>query len=153
MSELARVQYVPVPIEEVFRFFGEPRNLEAITPPWLHFQIRSLSEGELGEGSLIGYALRLHGVPVRWRTRISCWQPPYRFVDEQVRGPYRSWIHTHTFEEIEGGTRIQDHVAYRAPGGRLVERLFVRRDLERIFDYRAEAIAMRFGVGDALSCV
>ena len=153
MSELVRSQFLPYPRDEVFRFFGEPRNLEAITPPWLRFRILSLPEGGLETGSRIDYALRLRGVPIRWRTRIAAWNPPHGFVDEQISGPYRLWVHTHTFDAIEGGTRVHDRVFYVVPGGRLIEKLFVRRDLDRIFDFRAEAISRRFGVEDESTCV
>ena len=144
MTTITRTQFLPRPREEVFAFFADPRNLEAITPPWLHFRITDLPDGPLTPGATIDYRLRLHGIPIRWRTLISSFDPPYRFVDEQIRGPYREWIHTHTFDEIDGGTRVRDDVTFRVPGGKVIERLFVRRDVTRIFDYRAEVLEKMF---------
>lgn len=95
-------------------------------------------------GAEIDYRLRVHGVPIRWRTRIESWQPGRRFVDVQVRGPYRLWHHTHDFEEVAGGTLCRDVVRYAVPGGRWVERLFVRRDIERIFEFRRRALVELF---------
>jgi hypothetical protein len=96
-------------------------------------------------GALIDYRIKIHGIPVGWRTEITEWDPPHAFTDEQLRGPYRKWIHRHRFEEAEGGTRVTDHVEYAAPGGRLVEALFVRRDVERIFDHRTVRLLDIFG--------
>ena len=141
---LVRAQLVPRARDEVFAFFGDPRNLELLTPRWLHFRILDQPD-TLAEGSTIDYALRLHGVPLRWRSRIAAWQPPHGFVDEQLRGPYRRWVHRHTFAEVEGGTLVRDEVEYAVPGGRLVDRLFVRSDLRRIFDHRASVLTARFG--------
>lgn len=135
------------PLKEVFAFFSNPKNLEAITPPWLRFQIRDASDDPLREGSQIRYRLKVHGFPMGWTSLISTWNPPYSFVDEQVRGPYRVWHHTHTFEAVEGGTLIRDHVEYAMYGGRLINELFVRRDLDRVFDYRTERLAEIFGPG------
>jgi ligand-binding SRPBCC domain-containing protein len=138
-------QRLPVPPEEAFEFFGEARNLEAVTPGWMRFQIVSLEASQLEEGALIGYRLRVRGIPVRWTTRIVRWEPGRCFVDEQVRGPYRLWEHTHWFEpDGQGGTMMTDRIRYAMPFGplgRLAHRLFVRRDLRRIFDYRRERIA------------
>lgn len=153
MSQLVRSQFLPLPREDVFRFFAQPRNLEAITPPWLRFRILERPSGDLETGSLIDYALRVHGLPLRWRSKITRWDPPFAFVDEQVRGPYRRWVHTHSFEEIEGGTRVCDHIDYEVLGGKLIDGLFVRRDLRKIFDFRAKAIATRFDLEHELSCV
>ena len=124
------------PIEEVFAFFAAVEKLEVITPPWLHFQILRAPAGALEPGSTIDYRLRVHGIPIAWTTLISSWQPPFSFVDEQLQGPYRAWVHTHSFEERDGRTLVHDQVDYSVPGGRLVHELFVRRDLDRIFDYR-----------------
>jgi ligand-binding SRPBCC domain-containing protein len=121
-------------IEEAFAFFGDPRNLERITPPWLHFRILEAPD-ELGAGSLLHYRLRLFGVPVGWRTRIEAWEPPRRFVDVQLRGPYRLWEHMHELEAVAGGTLIRDRVRYRAPLHAPVGRV-----LRAIFDYRARAM-------------
>jgi ligand-binding SRPBCC domain-containing protein len=142
---LAREQRVEVPIEVAFEFYGDARNLERITPPWLGFVVTTPEPIEMGPGTLIEYRLRLHRVPVRWRTRIEAWEPPRRFVDAQVKGPYSLWEHTHTFEaDGPGATIIRDRVRYSLPFGPLGElanRLLVRRDLRRIFDYRREAVA------------
>jgi ligand-binding SRPBCC domain-containing protein len=100
---------------------------------------------EMKPGTVIDYKLRVHGVPLRWRTLIREWQPPHRFVDEQVRGPYRRWIHEHTFIEKDGGTLARDQVRYSVPGGALIHALFVRRDVERIFAFRRKTLAEFFG--------
>jgi ligand-binding SRPBCC domain-containing protein len=145
---LERSQRVELPLERAFEFYGDARNLETITPPWLGFEVRTPPPLEMWVGTLIDYRLKLHGVPVRWRTRIQAWEPPLRFVDVQVEGPYRLWEHAHGFEPAEGGTLIRDLVRYAlplGPLGLLAHRLFVRRDVERIFDYRREAVAERLG--------
>ena len=133
---LERTQVVPVPAEEAWEFYASPRNLQAITPPWLFFRIEE-APGELRSGSLLRYRLRLFGVPIRWLTEIRAWEPPRTFVDLQLRGPYRLWEHTHTLTPVEGGTEIHDRVRYQVPGGVLVD-VVVRRWLARIFDYRAK---------------
>jgi ligand-binding SRPBCC domain-containing protein len=143
---LERAQLVPRPRSEVFAFFADARNLEAITPPWLSFHVSTPGEIAMTEGTLIGYRLRLHGVPLRWRTRIDVWEPDARFVDRQLRGPYRLWEHTHTFEPHVDGTLMRDRVRYAlplGPLGRAAHALLVRRDLARIFDYRRDEIARR----------
>lgn len=132
------------PPAEAFAFFGDASGLEAITPAWLAFRVVTPAPIEMRPGALIDYRLRLHGVPVRWRTRIEVWEPGERFVDVQVSGPYRLWHHTHEFEaDGEGGTVIRDTVRYAlplGPLGALAHVLFVRRDLERIFDFRRDAV-------------
>ncbi len=142
---LEREQRVELPIDRAFEFYGDARNLERITPPWLGFEVTTPGPIEMEVGTLIEYRLRLHRVPVRWRTRIEVWEPPRRFVDAQIRGPYSLWEHTHTFEaEGPEATIIRDRVRYAIPFGPLGElanRLLVRRDLRRIFDYRREAVA------------
>jgi ligand-binding SRPBCC domain-containing protein len=136
-----------VPLERAFEFYGDALNLEPLTPPWLHFEVTTPGEVTFRPGTLLDYKLRLHGVPVRWRTRIETWEPPVRFVDTQVKGPYSLWEHTHLFEEVgDGATVIHDRVRYAiplGPLGALAHRLFVRRDLERIFDYRSVAVSER----------
>lgn len=137
-------QWLPRPVAEVFSFFADARNLQAITPPWLNFEVLTPGEIAMKPGTLIDYKLRVHGLPLRWRTLIREWEPPHRFVDEQLRGPYRQWIHEHTFTEQEGGTLARDKVLYAVPGGALINALFVRRDVERIFAFRRTRLAERF---------
>lgn len=136
--------WLPEPRETVFSFFADASNLGAITPPWLHFTMLTPAPIAMRVGALIDYRLRVHGIPLRWQTEITEWKPPFRFVDEQRRGPYRRWVHTHTFEERVGGTWCHDEVVYAVPGGRLIDRLFVRRDVEAIFAYRRRAMKARF---------
>ncbi|MDH3733484.1 MAG: SRPBCC family protein [Gemmatimonadota bacterium] len=128
------------PLGEVFGFFSRPENLERLTPPWLQFRILTPPPIEMGGGTLIDYRLRLKGFPIRWRSEITVWDPPHLFVDEQRVGPYRSWVHTHSFRADGESTVVMDSVEYAVPGGILVQRLFVRPDIERIFGYRAEVL-------------
>lgn len=136
--------WLPLPPAELFPFFADAANLNAITPPWLHFQIVTPLPIAMKVGTLIDYLLRVHGVPFRWRTRIHVWQPPHRFVDEQIRAPYRQWIHEHTFKARDGGTLLRDVVHYAVPFDFLAHRLFVRPDIERIFRFRSEALRKLF---------
>ena len=130
---------VPRPLDEVQAFFADPRNLSALTPPWLEFRILTPeADLEMRRGAVFDYRILLRGLPLRWRTLISAWQPPHRFVDEQVRGPYSLWVHEHLFEESPEGTWVRDRVRYGHPGGSLANRLLVRPDLERIFRYRCQ---------------
>jgi ligand-binding SRPBCC domain-containing protein len=128
--------WLPQPIDTVFPFFADAGNLEAITPPLLHFRILTPRPIEMRVGALIDYRLRVRGIPVTWRTRISAWEPSFRFIDEQIKGPYRTWVHEHTFEEKDGGTLCRDRVDYLAPGGSLISRLFVDQDVQEIFRFR-----------------
>ena len=141
---LRREQRLPGTPAEVFPFFADAGNLEAITPPWLGFEVVSPRPIEMRAGALIEYRLRLHGLPVAWLTRIEEWVLGERFVDMQLRGPYRLWHHTHEFREHpDGGTLMTDRVRYALPFGplgSLAQLLLVRRDLERIFDFRAQAV-------------
>jgi ligand-binding SRPBCC domain-containing protein len=133
---------VPWPLEQAFRFFADPRELDRTTPPFLRFSVESsLPAGGIALGSIIDYRLRLHWVSVRWRTAITAFEPPHRFVDEQVRGPYRSWWHEHRFDPVPGGTRLTDTVEYEPRGGRLADLLLVRRDLRRILAFRRALVA------------
>ena len=137
-------QWIPRRRDEVFLFFSDARNLESLTPPLLRFEILSRGPLEMRAGLLIDYRLRLRGWPMRWQTEITAWEPPHRFVDEQRRGPYRAWIHEHRFEERDGGTLVMDRVRYRVPGGAVVDRLLVRRDLRRIFLFRRSRLGEAF---------
>lgn len=134
------------PLETVFAFFADARNLEDITPPWLRFAILTPRPIEMRVGTLIDYRLRVHGLPLRWRSRITEWDPPHAFTDEQLRGPYRLWVHRHSFKEHGRQTLMADDITYAVLGGRWIDRWFVRRDVERIFAYREHAIGQRFGI-------
>lgn len=136
--------WLPRPRAEVFPFFADARNLETITPPWLRFEVITPHPIEMHAGLRIDYRLWVRGFPLRWQSEISAWEPPSRFVDEQRRGPYRAWIHEHTFEERDGGTLARDVVRYTVFGGRLVNTLFVRRDVEKIFQFRQAKLQESF---------
>jgi ligand-binding SRPBCC domain-containing protein len=138
---------LPSPRGKVFPFFADARNLQVITPPWLNFKIITPGEIPMGAGALIDYQLRVHGLPVRWRTEITAWNPPDGFTDEQRRGPYRLRRHTQAFFGKNGGTLCHDRVEYALWGGALINRLFVRRDVETIFKYRTEALKKYFAAG------
>ena len=144
-QQLVRELWVPRPLSEVFPFFSEAKNLEQLTPDWLNFQILSPLPIEMRVGALIDYRIRLYKVPMRWRTLISAWEPPHRFVDEQLRGPYSIWWHEHTFVEKDGGTLLADRVRYQAPLWFLSHPLMVNRQLQRIFEYRTDVIRRLFG--------
>ncbi|MEN9722052.1 MAG: hypothetical protein RJB38_38 [Pseudomonadota bacterium] len=136
-------QWIPAPLSQVFEFFSSAHNLERITPPWLNFEVLTHADHKIEAGSLIDYRLRIHGVPVRWRTLIESWDPPRSFVDTQLKGPYSKWHHTHTFEPLASGVLIEDRVRYRVPLaalGRVVAGAWVRRDVQQIFDYRKKVI-------------
>lgn len=138
---------MPVPVERAFDFYGDALNLEPLTPPWLRFEVTTPGRIVMAAGTLLEYRLELHRVPIRWQTRIEIWEPPLRFVDVQVQGPYSLWEHTHLFEAVgPEETIIHDRIRYAiplGPLGALADRLFVRRDLRRIFDFRARAVAER----------
>lgn len=149
MHELCSTVRLAAPLGAVFAFFADARNLEFLTPGWLHFEVVS-PPPVMAVGTRIDYRLRLRGVPVRWQSEITVWEPPFRFVDEQRRGPYRVWIHEHRFavERSADGNEVvvsSDRVDYAAPGGRLMNRLFVAGDLRRIFAYRSERLHEQFG--------
>lgn len=137
--------WTPRPLGEVFPFFADAHNLQVLTPAFLNFRVLTPAPIMMRVGTTIDYQIRLHGLPIRWKSLISAWEPPFRFVDEQVRGPYKFWHHEHTFEEIDGGTVIRDIVHYGVPGGGLIHALLVRRDLTAIFQYRADQMLAQFG--------
>jgi ligand-binding SRPBCC domain-containing protein len=139
--------WLPQPRAVVFDFFADARNLQTITPPWLHFVILTPTPIEMRPGALIDYKLRVHGFPLRWQTEITEWNPPHHFVDQQLRGPYTLWHHTHRFFDQDGGTRCVDEVRYRPPGGALINYLFVKRDVQKIFAYRQQQLQKHFGGG------
>ena len=146
-ATLLREQRLPGTPEEVFPFFEDAHNLEEITPGFLGFRVVTPAPIDMAVGTRIEYRLRLHGVPVRWRTRIAVFDPPHVFADVQTSGPYRLWHHTHVFEpDGRGGTIMRDRVRYALPLGPLggvAHALFVRRDLRRIFDHRHAVVARR----------
>ena len=147
---LQATQWLPRRRDEVFAFFADAFELERLTPPWLNFAVTTPAPIVLQPGSLIDYRLRLRGLPLRWRSRIPVWEPPTRFVDEQLRGPYRVWRHEHRFEDADGGTLCFDTVDYALYAGWLVrllrlDRLLVERDLRQIFAYRQAQLRQRFG--------
>ena len=133
------------PIEEVFAFFSDAANLDSITPPWLSFRTVTRQPIEMRAGAVIDYRLRVRGFPIRWRSKITEWEPPYHFRDEQVRGPYRLWIHAHRFQPRNGGTLVRDDVQYAVPFDWLLHKFIVRPDVERIFAYRADCLQKQFG--------
>jgi ligand-binding SRPBCC domain-containing protein len=145
MSEfvLTRKSEIDLPRGQVFNFFADAGNLERITPPELNFKIITPQPIDLREGALIEYDLKLRGFPIRWRTEISKWDPPFEFVDRQLKGPYKQWIHLHTFTELPGGgTSIEDKVRYRLPLEPLgdIMHFLVKKELAYIFDFRQKAV-------------
>ena len=142
--ELVTEQNFEQPLDEVFAFFADAFQLEVITPPWLKFRVVTPRPIDIRPGTLIDYRLKLHGIPIRWRSRITKWDPPNYFVDEQIIGPYRRWYHEHFIERRGDATIVRDVVKYQAPGGALVNRFFVRKDLHKIFQYRRKKMAEIF---------
>jgi ligand-binding SRPBCC domain-containing protein len=136
--------WLPRSRDEVFSFFSDAFNLQILTPDWLNFEILTPRPIAMFPGTLIDYKLRLRGIPVRWQTEITAWEPPVRFVDEQKRGPYQQWIHEHRFEEKDGGTLCHDHVRYAVLGGAIVNKFLVRRDVETIFEFRRKKLLELF---------
>jgi len=153
MHELLTETIVDAGLEDVFEFFSDASNLEAITPPLLKFRVLTPQTINIQAGTILNYRLRLHGFPIRWQSEISEWEPNRRFVDRQLHGPYRSWWHEHTFTPIsDGRTFMRDRVLYSVPGGRLIHRLFVRNDLLKIFEYRRTAICGIFDEPSGTKC-
>ncbi len=138
---------LPKPLYEVFTFFADAYNLEEITPSFLGFEVLTPRPVPMKVGQIIDYKLRLRGLPVRWRSEITAWDPPFRFIDEQRKGPYKLWIHEHRFTELDGMTLCEDHVEYAVPGGSIVNTLFVEKDVKAIFDFRRRKLAEIFGCG------
>jgi ligand-binding SRPBCC domain-containing protein len=142
--------WLPLPRPAVFDFFADAANLERITPPLLKFRVLTPLPVEMRPGALIDYRIGLRGIPLNWSTEITAWAPPRLFVDTQLRGPYREWVHTHTFEEDDGGTTVRDQVRYRLRGpaalGPLLNKLFVQSDVTRIFEFRHAALEDALGV-------
>jgi ligand-binding SRPBCC domain-containing protein len=146
--DLERSQIVPRPRHEVFAFFSDVANLQKLTPDFLNFEFLSPLPIAMRAGATVEYRLRLFGVPVRWKTEIELFEPDSRFIDIQSRGPYRSWRHVHQFTDRPGGTRVEDQVAYSLPLGKLGDAVgssWVRRSLDRIFDYRRDRITELLG--------
>jgi ligand-binding SRPBCC domain-containing protein len=140
---LEREQYLELELPRVFEFFSAARNLERLTPPWMSFKVLTPEPIEIGEGTVIDYRLRVHGIPLRWTSRIESWEPNRRFIDRQIKGPYALWHHTHDFQELGAGTLIRDTVRYSigfGPLGEIVHALEVQRDLDNIFAFRREAV-------------
>jgi len=147
MHTLRRVQVLPYPLERVFEFFRSPGNLSRITPPGMGFRIITPQPVIMKEGALIDYTIRLLGIPLHWTTMITAYDPPHLFVDQQIRGPYSFWHHTHSFREVDGGTEMTDTVCYVLPGwvlGDIVHAILVKRQLKGIFDYREKVIPSVF---------
>ena len=148
IHRLAREQVVPARVEAVFEFFSQARNLEALTPDWLRFEVLTPEPIEMRAGALIHYRLRVHGVPVRWVTQIEAWEHERTFVDRQLSGPYSLWHHRHDFEARDGGTIVRDQIHYALPLGPLGEiahELIVKRDLTEIFNHRHAAVRQVLG--------
>lgn len=140
--------WLPQNLEEIFDFFANPHNLDCLTPAWLRFRILSPAKTVMRAGTKLDYRLRLRGVPIRWKSEITDWEPPHRFVDRQTKGPYSLWVHEHTFASQDGGTLIGDNVEYAVPGGSIVQRFFVAPDIARIFAYRHQVLQERFNPGN-----
>ena len=145
---LEQTQAVAAPLDEVFAFFARPENLAEITPPSMGFQVLTPSPIAMKEGAVVDYVVKVSGLPMRWRTLITAYEPPHRFVDEQLMGPYSFWHHTHTFNATAaGGTELQDVIRYAlplGPLGELARALVIRRQLASIFTHRRTVIAQRF---------
>ena len=139
--------WLPRPREEVFPFFADPRNLAVLDPPWLGFRLLCSPPDSLEAGAVFDFRIRWLGIPVRWRALIREYDPPYRFVDVQVRGPYARWEHRHLFRAGEGGTWVEDRITYRlplGPLGRVLHTLWVRRQLAALFAHRRRRLEELF---------
>jgi len=138
-------QWMPRTLDEVFPFFADARNLEELTPPWLRFDVVTPEPVPMAVGATIDYRLAWRGIPLRWTSEIAAWDPPHRFIDRQLRGPYRLWHHEHRFEECGNGTSVSDEVEYSVWGGAIANHLGVARDIEKIFSYRSARLREIFG--------
>lgn len=141
--EINTTQFIEKPLETVFNFFSKPENLERITPENLSFKVLTPTPIKMEKGALIDYTIRIVVVPIHWRTYISKYDPPYEFVDEQVKGPYAFWHHTHTFKEVDGGVEINDKVKYAIPMGilgRFMHAVYIKNNLKKIFSHRKAVI-------------
>ena len=145
LFSIDRSIHLPRPITEVFPFFADAHNLEHLTPSFLKFQVVTPDPIVMRPGTHIRYKLRLHAIPISWESEITAWEPPHRFIDEQLHGPYRIWKHEHRFSEKNGGTQVSDHVDYAVWGGSLIDALFVAPDVRKIFDYRTQVLERMFG--------
>ena len=146
-------QWLPLPLADVFSFFSDAQNLEKVTPDSVGFRILTRLPLVMKEGLTIDYEIRLHGIPMRWSSLITEWNPPEHFTDVQVKGPYAIWRHKHSFKELNGGTLAIDDVQYAVPlswlpGVSLVEHFFVKPELRRIFAYRKRALRKHFNLPD-----
>ena len=148
---LDSTQLIQKPVEEVFNFFSKPENLSVITPSKLAFKILTPTPIEMGDGRIIDYKIYLLGIPIHWKTLITDFDPPHMFVDQQIKGPYTMWHHTHTFHKVEDGVEIRDRVVYSIPFGfigQILNYLWIRKDLENIFKHRKKVINKLFENND-----
>lgn len=146
-GHLEQTQLIKEKIETVFEFFSDPRNLNAITPPWLHFETISLLPLSVKPNTIIEHRLKLRKIPVQWKTQIAEWSPPHNFTDIQASGPFAHWEHRHIFEDSGSLTKMSDIVRYQVPGGpfaKIVDALYVRPELIKIFKYRSQVMATIF---------
>ncbi len=143
--ELQSSTEIDRPIEEVFEFFANAENLQKITPRFVGFSILSPLPIKMHVGTVIDYRISIRKLPLKWRTEITEWNPPHSFQDTQIRGPYRQWVHQHRFTSVSGGTRVEDVVQYKVLGGRIINRLFVQKDVLKIFRYRNKQLAHLLG--------
>ena len=135
------------PIYEVFEFFCKAENLQKLTPPTLNFKILSELPIEMKKGSRINYRIKLYGVPVIWKTEITKWDPPFEFEDTQLKGPYKLWKHRHIFKDLGDKTEMTDIVEYNPKGfpfNTILDKLIVKKEIEKIFNYRTEKINQYF---------
>ena len=143
LYELNKTQVINDSIDNVFDFFSEPENLKTITPEKLSFKILTPTPIDMNKGTVIDYTIRLFGIPIHWRTLITKYNPPFEFVDEQIKGPYNFWHHSHKFKKVDGGVEISDRVIYSIPMGiigSVLHFIWIKRDLEKIFLHRKEVI-------------